>query len=257
MKRFGKHWEPRGLHCGCCDGNEAPNSGDESPRLLSEWSYSGCTGPAHWGDLDPRYAMAKTGRCQSPIDLTGPYQPGVESVFFTYQAAPLSVTNNGHSIQVDCPQGSSITVGGYRFELVQYHFHTPSEHTVDGGFYEMELHLVHQDEKGRQAVVGVFLATGEVNETLQAVWDHMPETAGQTNTDDRLVDPSGLLPSDRQCVQYDGSLTTPPCSEDVAWIMMLNPITATYDQIEQCERVIGPNNRSVQPLNGRILRCGR
>jgi len=247
VKRAGKEMEE---YRGCC-------GGAESPTPLAHWSYSGLTGPEHWGDLDPRYAAAKTGRQQSPIDLAGPFQSGIQTVFFTYQAAALSVTNCGWSIQVDLPPGSSITLGGRRYDLLQYHFHTPSEHTVDGGFYEMELHLVHQNDQGQLAVVGVFLATGDIHSTLGEIWEHMPRQAEETASTDLMVDPTDFLPTDRRCIQYDGSRTMPPCTEGVAWIVMLEPIYISSDQIEQFERVIGPSNRPVQPLNDRVLRAGR
>ena len=171
--------------CGCCGGG---NSGVDS-RPLPEWSYSGPTGPEHWGDLDPRFEIAKTGREQSPIDLTGECESGAETVFFTYQASPLNLTNNGHSIQVDCPPGSSISVGGKRYDLAQYHFHTPSEHTVDGRFYDMELHLVHQSERGQFAVVGVFLKKGNSHLTLGDIWEHMPDQVGESVSSDLMIDP--------------------------------------------------------------------
>ncbi len=246
-KRVG---EDEGVNRGCCCGNDLSNENGPLPA----WSYAGPTGPEHWGDLDPRFSAAKTGRQQSPIDLTGPFQSGAETIFYTYQAAPLSVTNNGHSIQVDLPPGSSITIGGRHYELVQYHFHTPSEHTVEGGFYEMELHLVHQNDQGQFAVVGVFLASGDSHSTLAEIWAHMPEQVGQTVTNDLMVDPSDFLPADRRCIQYGGSLTTPPCTEGVAWIMMLEPLQVSSDQIELFERVIFINNRPVQPLNDRVIR---
>lgn len=253
--------ERRGQRHGCCDDdddNEYNLLGEgDNPASFAHWSYSGATGPDHWGDLDPRFAAAKTGRQQSPIDLAEPFQPGVETVFFTYQAAALSVTNNGHSIQVDCPAGSSISLGGRRYELLQFHFHTPSEHTVDGGFYEMELHLVHQNDQGQLAVVGVFLATGDAHSTLREIWEHMPTQVGQTVSNDLMIDPSDFLPTDRRSVHYEGSLTTPPCTEGVARIMMLEPIYASSDQMEQFEQVIGPNSRPVQPRNDRKLRAGR
>lgn len=255
VKRSGNGMEE---YRGCCGGNDdSVLDGCESCKPLPHWSYSGPTGPEHWGDLDPRFAVAKTGRQQSPVDLTGSFQSGAETVFFTYQAAPLSVANNGHSIQVDCPPGSSLTIGGRRHELLQYHFHTPSEHTIDGGFYEMELHLVHQNEQGQFAVVGVFMTTGVSHSTLREIWRYMPRQVGQSVSNDTMVDPSDFLPTDRRCVQYAGSLTTPPCTEGVTWIMMLEPISASAAQIEEFEQLIGLNNRPVQPLNDRALRFGR
>ena len=251
MERPGKQHRQEEASCGgCCGGS------NDSSQPLPGWSYSGPTGPEHWGDLDPRFAAAKTGRCQSPIDLTGPLQAGIDGVVFSYRAAPLNVTNNGHSIQVDCPPGSSMTLGDRRYELRQFHFHTPSEHTVDGRFYEMELHLVHQDAEGRFAVVGVFLTTGDEHPTLSRIWEQMPRTVGETFANDTPIDPSDFLPADLSCIEYEGSLTTPPCTEGVAWVMLMEPSHAPAAQIEQFTEVIGQNNRPVQPLNDRVLRCG-
>lgn len=239
-------------NCGCCGGGNP--GGDSKP--FPEWSYSGPTGPQHWGDLDPRFEVANTGCQQSPIDLAGTFEPGAETVFFTYQASPLNVTNNGHSIQIDCPSGSSISIGGKQFDLVQYHFHTPSEHTADGKFYDMELHLVHQSDRGQLAVVGVFLKKGNTHLSLGDIWEHMPEQAGCSAASDLMIDPTDFLPTDRRHVQYDGSLTTPPCTEGVAWIMLLEPISVSEEQIKQFEQVIGASNRPVQPLNDRVLKMG-
>ncbi len=221
---------------------------------MSGWSYQGPTGPQHWGELDPKFVLAKTGRRQSPIDLAGPFHPGAATVFFDYRDVPLQVVNNGHSIQVDCPQGGAITVGGRQFRLVQFHFHTPSEHTVQGRHHDMELHLVHQDDQGRLAVVGIFMAPGEPARTIRTVWDHLPTYAGDSLSPPGVrVSATDLLPGNRHFVQYDGSLTTPPCSEDVLWIMMLEPIGVSPQQVSRFESVIGPSNRPVQPLNERVL----
>lgn len=244
----------RTVRLSCCGGDDLGGGGSDPSKPLPQWSYSGATGPEHWGDLDPRFAAAKTGRRQSPIELAGPFEPGADWVSYVYSPAPLNVTNNGHSIQIDVPEGSLITLGGRRYDLVQYHFHTPSEHTVDGGFYEMELHLVHQDASGRFAVVGVFLTTGEPNPMLGEIWAHMPARVGESKRSDRLIDPSEFLPGSRRFVQYDGSLTTPPCTEGVAWIMMLNPISVSSEQVDRFEQVIGPNNRPVMPVNERSIR---
>jgi len=238
--------------CGCC-GNGNP--GDD-PKPLPHWSYSGPTGPEYWGDLDPGFSVAKTGHQQSPIDLAGPFDSGAERIFFTYQVTPLNVTNNGHSIQVDCPPGNSISIGGRRYELLQYHFHTPSEHTADGKYYGMELHLVHQSDQGQFAVVGVFMKAGNTHSSLADIWDLMPDQVGNSVSSEVMIDPTDFLPTDRRNVQYDGSLTTPPCSEDVVWTMMLEPISVSPEQIEQFKKVIGQNNRPVQPLNDRVLRYG-
>jgi len=243
---------PRSLCYGCCDGDSASNGGGGR----AAWGYTGDIGPEHWGDLDPSYRMAKTGRRQSPIDLAAPFERGANEIDIAYQPAALEITNNGHSVQVDWPSGSWLTIGATRYELLQFHFHTPSEHTVNGELLDMELHLVHRSAAGELAVVGVFLSVGWPHETIGTLWDRMPEAVGGHVSDGVEVDPATLLPPNRVYVEYDGSLTTPPCTEDVAWIVMLDAIEVSADQVEKFKRVVGIDNRPVQPLNGRVLRAG-
>ena len=218
-----------------------------------QWGYEGGLGPDHWGSLDPAFGVCSNGREQSPIDLTGAEREALSEIGFEYAPSPISIRNNGHSIQVDYQAGSGIVLDGTRYELNQFHFHHRSEHTVDGADFPLELHLVHADADGALAVVGVFLEEGAANEALAPVWRHLPPEAGPAALVAGTVDANALLPERRTTWRYRGSLTTPPCSEGVSWLVMTEPVTASRGQVEAFSALFPINNRPVQPLNGRRL----
>ena len=217
------------------------------------WGYEGEHGPEHWGSLDPGFAVCSNGREQSPIDLTGAEPGALSEIVFEYAPSPISILNNGHTIQVDYRAGSGIVLDGARYGLVQFHFHHRSEHTVDGADFPLEMHLVHADAGGALAVVGVFLEEGAANEALAPVWRGLPAEAGPARLIEGTVDANALLPERRTTWRYPGSLTTPPCSEGVSWLVMTEPVTASQEQIEAFSALFPVNNRPVQPLNGRRL----
>jgi len=217
------------------------------------WGYQGELGPDHWGSLDPAFAVCTGGREQSPIDLRGAAREALSEIVFEYAPSPISIQNNGHTIQVDYQAGSGIVLDGTRYGLTQFHFHHRSEHTVDGADFPLELHLVHEDAAGALAVVGVFLEEGAANEALAPVWRHLPAEAGPAALVAGTLDAAALLPERRTTWRYSGSLTTPPCSEGVSWLMMTEPVTASREQIEAFRALFPVNNRPVQPLNGRRL----
>ena len=219
----------------------------------AHWGYEGAQAPEHWGSLDPGFAVCSDGREQSPIDLTGAERAALSEIVFEYAPSPISILNTGHSIRVDYQAGSGIVLDGTRYGLVQFHFHHRSEHTVDGADFPLELHLVHAHADGAHAVVGVFLAEGEANKALAPVWRGLPTEAGPAAVIEGTVDANALLPERRTTWRYRGSLTTPPCSEGVSWLMMTEPVTASREQIEAFAALFLVNNRPVQPLNGRRL----
>ena len=219
----------------------------------AHWGYEGEHGPAHWGSLHPGFGVCSSGREQSPIDLTGAEAEVLSEIGFDYSPSPISILHNGHSIQVNYEPGSGIVLDGTRYELVQFHFHHRSEHTVDGADFPLELHLVHADADGALAVVGVFLEEGGANEALAPVFGQMPAESGPAALVEGTVDAAALLPEQRTTWRYRGSLTTPPCSEGVSWLMMTEPVTASREQIEAFRALFPGNNRPVQPLNGRRL----
>ena len=225
------------------------------------WSYEGQLGPENWGDLDPDYEIAKTGKRQSPIDLNADsaITSQLARIEFNYEASPLSVVNNGHTFQVNNRSNSHILIEGQRYNLLQYHFHIPSEHTVEGEYYPMEMHFVHQNAAGELAVVGVFLDEGLHNPVLQKAWDYLSAKEGTLNDPQTLINPIDLLPFQAKFAsmlvryQYNGSLTTPPCSEGVLWLVLKKPIEVSKEQIDLFESIFEMNARPVQPHNQRFL----
>ena len=258
----GEHEEEHGDAGG--QGEEHGNAGGQGEEHAAaggeavHWSYAGAEGPEHWGDLSPDFAACKTGRMQSPIDIAagasglavGP--PGHD---FAYREAPLSILHNGHTVQLNYAPGSTMSIQGHQYELLQFHFHAPSEHTVGGQAFPMEAHFVHQDSHGGLAVVGLLIEEGgAANAALADAWAHLPahESAEQTVTD-ASVDAAAILPADGRYHHYKGSLTTPPCSEGVRWFVLSQPITMSAAQIKKFEAAAAPNARPVQPLNSRLL----
>ena len=231
--------------------------GTAHAEAAPHWTYEGHDGPQRWSELDPAFATCASGRSQSPIDIGSVQDSGLPPIAFDYRKATVDDVNNGHTVQFALANGSAITVAGRRFELLQAHFHEPSEHTVGGKSYPAELHFVHRDANGALAVVGVLIAEGEPNPVLSTLWAHLPATAGEKilGGNSSAFDPAGLLPKERRYYSYSGSLTTPPCTEGVTWLLMQQPITASKAQIRQFGELFAmhPTNRPVQPLNGRVV----
>lgn len=216
------------------------------------WSYEGDTGTDLWGGLDPSYAVCDNGVQQSPINLADAIPAGGGELRIQWQPTGGQVVNNGHTIQVNTEAGSAITLEGRQFSLLQFHFHLPSEHTADGSSFPMEVHFVHQAEEGDLAVIGVFMDSGEADAAIQAVWDAIP---GVDESPAPLpeFDPNALLPEGRGYSRYAGSLTTPPCSEVVSWVVMGESITVSQAQIDAFAARYPMNARPVQPLHRRFI----
>ena len=224
----------------------------------AHWGYEGHAGPAHWAELDENSATCGSGLRQSPIDIAATTPADLAPIQFDYRDATLEMVNNGHTIQVNRGMGSSITVDGEKYDLLQFHFHSPSENTVDGQPYAMEMHLVHKNDQGQLAVVGVFLKAGADNAALAKAWDHMPDHAGHTEQAATVsINPGELLPANRAYRRFNGSLTTPPCSEGVKWFVMQDAIEVSAAQVKAFSKVIGANARPTQPLNGRFVLSAR
>lgn len=222
----------------------------------AEWSYTGDNGPSHWGDLSPDYAMAKDGREQSPIDIAPETADEAElrPLEFAYESTTIDILNNGHTIEDDYHGGGTLTVDGHAYRLAQFHFHSPSEHTVDGVHFPMEMHLVHKDSEGALAVVSVMFQHGESNAALATLEEHFPTEPGRAERVKGMsVNAEDLLPKSRMHYRYDGSLTTPPCSEGVKWFVMQEPVQASKEQVELFHSIIDDNNRPTQPLHGRAI----
>jgi len=223
-------------------------------QIARHWEYEGEHGSAHWGALKPEYSLCGDGMAQSPINISKSYKTDLDSIGFSYKDTPLKIINNGHTIKVKYKPGSTVTIDGEKYKLLQFHFHNPSEHEVEGKSYDMEMHLVHKNESDELAVVGVFIERGKHNNTIQTLWYNLPEEINKEKAVDTIkVNAADLLPDDRSYYRYYGSLTTPPCSEGVNWNVLKSPIEMSDAQIKKFESVIGYNSRPVQPVNKRFV----
>ena len=188
------------------------------------------------------------------MDITSTVPFGLTNIEFHYRTSALEVINNGHTVQANVSLGSSITTDGKIYQLAQFHFHAPSEHEVNAESFAMEMHLVHVSASGELAVVGLLFRPGAASAALAPVWAVLPATTADTGAV-ASFDPNTLLPQSRLAHRYSGSLTTPPCSEGVSWMVLQATETASVDKVGEFSTIAGPNNRPVQPLNGReVLR---
>ena len=218
------------------------------------WGYEAENGPDLWEQLSPEYGLCGAGIHQSPIDLVNPTPTKLSVITFNYQAAPLNIRNTGNTIEVVYPEGSWIEIDGTKYHLLQFHFHAPSEHTVSGNLYDMEMHLVHKSTDGTLVVIGVLIESGNLNTAFVPLWHYLPSTAGESEQiKDVTLNVLNLLPSPKHTYRYTGSLTTPPCSEGVKWFVLTTPIEMSQSQIAAFKAILDGNNRPVQPLNDREL----
>lgn len=240
------------------DAGHAPDAASASDGHDAHWAYDGEFAPYRWGDLKSGYALCKSGTRQSPIDIRNPVVSDVEPIQFHYEDAPLKVSNNGHTIEVEVAPGSFILHAGARYELVQFHFHTPSEERINGRTFDMVAHLVHKSAQGRLAVVAVLLTAGREQATLQQIWSAMPGTANRTRERlDVMINAAKLLPADPAFYSFMGSLTTPPCTEGVQWLVMKTPVEISREQISHFAALYPMNARPLQASNDRLIKAGK
>jgi carbonic anhydrase len=227
----------------------------QSSATSPAWSYEGANGPAHWGELSPAYSACATGKQQSPIDIRKPAAAKLPPLQFDYKPALLKLVNTGHTVQVNFPPGNWLTVGDARYELKQLHFHRPSEERVDGQGSDMVVHLVHASIKGETAVIAILLRRGAANATIQKIWAAIPKVAGQEREiAGTQVNPSDFLPQTKAYYTYQGSLTTPPCTEGVTWFILDARGAVSVEQLREFGKIFPANARPVQSLNGRVAK---
>lgn len=221
----------------------------------SSWGYSGDAGPEYWGELSPAYALCADGSAQSPIDIRDASALDLVDIEFRYGESANNIFNNGHTIQVNVDAGSAIIYNGITYDLLQFHFHSPSEHTIDGIPAPLEIHFVHQDSNsGALAVVGIMLTEGESDsEAYAAVFDHLPAQVGAPKATGEPIVLAALLPEARAYFTYQGSLTTPPCSEIARWLLLDHPVSLSAQQIAAFTAIYDGNARPVQPMGKRDL----
>lgn len=216
----------------------------------AHWGYKGEADPARWGQLDPSYAACQRGHFQSPIDLHAVARRLARPLVLDYRPDRLRMVNNGHTVQVQHAGGSTLTIDDRIYTLSQYHVHSPSEHTIDGRRFALELHFVHTHPSGDLAVLGVLVDEGEEQgaeaQAIGKVWQHLPGHKGDSFAGDVTVDPRDLLPDSLEHYQYHGSLTTPPCTESVDWSVLARPLTMSAAHVEAFRRIYRANARPVQ-----------
>jgi len=219
-----------------------------------DWDYGESQGPSHWGELRSEFALCKNGHRQSPIDIRNPQKADLPPIQFDYKPSPLHIIDNGHTVMINYGPGSFLLVGGKRYALQQFHFHRPSEERVNGKDYEMEVHLVHADQEGKLAVVAVLLQKGEDNPLVHELWNDLPkEKQKEESLDNVRINVAGLLPADRGYYTFPGSLTTPPCTENVTWFVLKHPVTVSAAEIEQFSKLYQHDTRPTQPLYDRVV----
>lgn len=220
----------------------------------THWSYEGDSGPANWSKINVDWAKCGNGSRQSPIDIRDGMKVELEQISFDYHPSSFNVVDNGHTVQVGVSGGNYITVQNRMFELQQFHFHRPSEERINGKAFEMVVHLVHRDAEGRLAVLALLLERGAPQATIQTVWNNLPLEKLETMQPTILLDPAEMLPVRRDYYTYMGSMTEPPCSEGVLWLVMKQPVQASPAQMALFSRLYPLNARPIQPGNGRIIK---
>ena len=220
----------------------------------THWSYEGETGPANWSKINSAWGKCGTGERQSPIDLRDGMKVDLEQIVFDYKPSSFSVIDNGHTIQVTLASGNFISIQGRSYELMNFHFHRPSEERINGKGFEMVIHMEHRDPEGKLAVLAVLLERGQGHSMIQTVWNNLPLEKNDTVSPSIVLNPADILPERRDYFTYMGSLTTPPCDEGVLWMVMKQPMQASPAQMALFSRLYPLNARPIQASSGRVIK---
>ena len=219
----------------------------------AHWSYKGESGPLHWGELDKKFFMCEKGVNQSPVNLNRFVEANLQKPKIKYSGHAESVVNNGHTIKVKVQGIDWIEIDGKKFNLLQFHFHTPSENKIEGKSFPMEAHFVHKSNDGEYLVIALMFKEGNENKALQKVLNDLDPKVGDEKQLKEMFNPGEFFPKKLDYFRYDGSLTTPPCTEGVRWIVLKNSVEASKEQIEKMHKIMGNNNRPTQPLKARVI----
>jgi len=225
-----------------------------APKISNHWDYEGEFGPENWGKINPAWSQCGAGKRQSPIDIRDGMKVNLDEIDFNYRFSDYTEVDNGKTVQVNLARGNFMTIGNQSYELVQFHFHRPSEEKINGKGTEMVIHLEHRGPGGKLAIVAVLLERGKANEAIQTVWNNIPLEKNQLVAPGEPMDPMELLPERREYYTYMGSQTTPPCTENVLWLVMKQPMTASPAQMALFSRLYPLNARPVQESEGRMVK---
>ena len=218
------------------------------------WDYGSELGPSHWAELSPDFRVCGTGHRQSPIDIENTKKAELPEIVFDYKPSPLRIVDNGHTIMVNYAPGSYVTVGDDRYQLKQFHFHRPSEEKIAGKGFDMSAHLVHDNGNGKLLVVAILLQSGEDNALIEELWKDLPkEKTKEKVWDGVTINLSQILPKERIYYTFAGSLTTPPCSENVTWIVLKHPMSISPAEIAQFSKLYRNDARPPQPIYDRVV----
>ena len=218
------------------------------------WAYEGKEGPENWAKLSPEFSTCDSGRNQSPINIEDSIHAAIKSLKAIQKFQAKEIFNNGHTVQINFKEGNMLALDNAAFQMKQVHFHAPSENTIHGKSFPLEAHFVHADSKGNLVVIGVMYTEGKANPALTKLWEQLPNEESEPTPLKNRVIPSELIPENKGYYRFSGSLTTPPCSEGVRWLLMKSPLTASKEQIEALKHAVHhDNNRPVQALNGRVI----
>jgi carbonic anhydrase len=238
------------------DHSKAPDNEKAHALGSAHWSYEGETGPTHWGSLSEEYGLCATGKQQSPIDITESVTADLPPLEFNYGTIPLVIENNGHTIKMTADKAGTLKIGDDEYQLLQFHTHTPSEEAINGEHADMVIHMVHKNAQDQLAVVAVLLDAGDgdtANPLIETLWKVMPKTVGDPQQHDTQIDVNQLLPQDKNYYTFEGSLTTPPCSEGVRWMVLKQRVSISGEQLAQYQSVYHENARPLQAVNDRKL----
>ncbi len=228
------------------------------PKVPAAWSYEGKNGAAQWDKLDTDYAICGSGRLQSPVDVHNTIRADLPLIRFGWLTVPLAITDTGHTLRVDATGGGRIIAEGEEFELQYFTFHLPAEEMINGKRAAMGVHFVHQAKSGKIAIIAVPLQEGKENRLIRTLWNAVPLEQGKTVSQPNVkIDPGELIPLKREYYTYVGSLTTPPCTEGVLWLIMKQPVTLSKEQIADFAKIHRNNARPVQQANGRVIKESR
>ena len=234
-------------------GEGAHTTGGQAPGH-PHWGYAGDVAPERWAELSPEFRQCGIGTRQSPIDIRDGIRVDLEKIQFDYRPSGFAVLDSGHTVQVNLAPGNSLQVMGRRYELVEFHFHRPSEERINGRQFDMVAHLLHKAADGRLAMVAVLLERGQEQALVQTVWNNLPLERGEALPAPGLLDVTQLLPEDRAYYTYMGSLTTPPCTEGVLWMVMRQPVQLSAHQLAIFAKLYPMNARPIQAGSGRLIK---